>query len=207
MTGIAEIENAILARIEAASDQAVLGYKFRTLESYPEEFDAYLKNTIKAGHVFPAAWVVFGGWRRPIDAGSSLNAEAVFMVVVAAKNLRNEKAQRHGATDKEVGSYQLLLDVSRLIHGQRLALDIGKLQLGPCRSVRPTETIRENQLSVYALEFSTALPIEIGNGQDGAIDDFTTFHANWDVRPFAEIEAIPADDQADATDHLQLEPQ
>ncbi|MGH7027377.1 phage protein Gp37 [Brevundimonas sp.] len=207
MTGIAEIENAILARLQAAGDQSVLGYRFRTLESYPEEFDAYLKNTIKAGHVFPGAWVVFGGWRRPTDAGSSLNAEAVFMVVVAARNLRNEKSQRHGATDKEVGSYQLLLDVSRLLHGQRLGLDIGALQLGPCRSVRPTQTITENQLSVYALEFSAALPIAIGGGLSGPLDDFSTFHANWDAPPFADIEAVPADDQAKATDHLQLETQ
>lgn len=205
MTGIAAIENAILARLKAAGEQNVLGYRYRTLESYPEEFDAYLKNTIKSGTVFPAAWVVFGGWRRPVDAGSSLQAEAVFMVVVAAKNLRNEKAQRHGAAATEVGSYQLLIDAAGLIHGQRLGLDIGALQLGPCRSVRPTETIRENQLSVFALEFSTQLPIEVGLGGSGPIDDFTTFHANWDVPPFAEISAVPADDQADATDHLELE--
>lgn len=205
MTGIAAIENAILDRLRLASDQDVLGYRYRTLESYPEEFDAYLKNTLKSGTAFPAAWVVFGGWRRPVDEGRTLQAEAVFMVVVAAKNLRNERSQRHGASAAEVGSYQLLQDAAALIHGQRLGLDIGGLQLGPCRSVRPTETIRENQLSVFALEFSTLLPIEVGAGFTGAIDDFATFHANWDVPPFAEIPAIPADDQADATDHLQLE--
>ena len=68
MTGIAEVENAMLGRLRAASDADVLGYKYRTLESYPEEFDEYLKTEIKGGAQFPAAWVVFGGWRRPTQA-------------------------------------------------------------------------------------------------------------------------------------------
>ena len=198
MTGIAEVENAMLG------DADVLGYKYRTLESYPEEFDEYLKTEIKGGAQFPAAWVVFGGWRRPTQAGRSLQTEAVFMLVVAATNLRTkEKTQRHGGGPGEVGSYQLLKDAAALLHGHRLGLDMGALQLGPCRSVRPTQTIKELRASVYALEFSTALPIEMDQA-DGALDDFTGFHANWDVPP-VEIETLPADDQAAATDHLTLE--
>jgi phage gp37-like protein len=211
--GIAEIEAAILARIGAAGEAGVLGYRVRTLETYPADFDLFLKEKIKGDRAFPAVWVVFGGWRNPVDAGQSLQAPAVFMVVVAAQNLRNETARRHGAGDGEVGSYQLMLDVAGLIHGQTLGLDIGRLALGPCRSVRPTATILERQLSLYALEFTTLLPIAVAGFPAGDLDDFSTFNVNWDVAPFggvdgdAEAEGVqlPADETADATDRLELE--
>lgn len=213
MSGPATIENAILERLRAAGEADVLGYRFQTLDTYPADFDVYLKNEIISDNAFPAAWVVFGGWRAPSDDGA-LQCPAVFMVVVAAQNLRNEQSRRHGAGAAEVGSYQLMLDVAGLIHGQRLGLDIGTLQLGPCRSVRPTPTIVERQLSLYALEFTTLMPIEVARFPATAIDDFSTFHANWDLAPFGGVDAdpeaagvqIPADDQADATDHLELEP-
>lgn len=212
MSGPAEIENAILARLKAAGEAGVLGYRFRTLETYPADFDLYLKENIKGDRAFPAAWVVFGGWRTPVDAGATLQAPAVFMVVVAARNLRNEQARRHGAGAGEAGSYQLMLDVAGLIHGQHLGLDIGALRLGPCRSVRPTATILEDQLSLYALEFATLMPIEAAAFPAAALNDFSTFNANWDVPPFGGVDAdpvapgtqLPADATADATDRLVL---
>lgn len=216
MSGPAEIENAILARLKAAGEADVLGYRFRTLDTYPADFDIYLKEKIKGDRPFPAAWVVFGGWRSPTDDGA-LQAPAVFMVVVAAQNLRNEQARRHGATTgagaAEVGSYQLMLDVAGLIHGQHLGLDIGRLELGPCRSVRPTQTILERQLSLYALEFTTRMPIAVSGFPAAALDDFETFNVNWDVPPFGGVDGddeaegvqLPADETADATDRLELD--
>lgn len=208
MSGPAAIENAILARLKAAGEADALGYRFRTLDTYPADFDVYLKEKIKGDRPFPAAWVVFGGWRAPTDDGA-LQAPAVFMVVVAAQNLRNEQARRHGAGEAEVGSYQLMLDVAGLIHGQRLGLDIGPLQLGPCRSVRPTATILERQLSLYALEFTTLMPIEVARFPAAALDDFTTFNADWDVPAFGNVSTdlpAPAEGEgaADATDTVEL---
>lgn len=211
MTGIAEIENAIIARLQAAGEAGVLGYRFRTLESYPENFDLYLKEKIRGDRPYPAAWVVFGGWRDPVDAGSCLQAEAAFGVVVAATNLRNETAQRHGAGVGEVGSYQLMMDVARLIHGQDLGLDIGAMRLGQCQSIRPTATILEKKLSVFALQFTTKLPIEVANFPAGAIGDFSTFNANWDLPPLAVLTPdpdtgarLPADALVEATDRVEM---
>lgn len=203
MTGIAAVENAILARIEGAQTAGVLGYSYRTLESYPEDFDARLKEVIVGDRSFPAAWVVFGGWGRPVEATNALQAPAIFMVVVAAQNLRNEKATRHGVTPAsgkaEIGAYQLLADIAALIHGQHLGLDIQPFKLGPCRSVRPTPTT-ERKLSLFALEFSTLLPIELTRFPVREIGDFSTFEAAWDVVPFGEA----ALDPADANDRLEL---
>lgn len=203
MTGIADIENAILARLEAAGGDAALGYRFRTLESYPEDFDARLKEVVVSDAAFPAAWVVFGGWRNPTAETSSVQAPAVFMLVVAAQNLRNERATRHGVVAangrKEVGAYQLMMDAARLLHGQHLGLDIQPLQLGPCRSVRATLP-KERQLSMFALEFSTLIPIDLTGFPVREIGDFSTFNAEWDVQPFGEA----ALDPADAADNLEL---
>lgn len=200
MTGIAEVENAMVARLQAASDADVLGYRYRTLGSYREDFDAYLKEEIKGDRAFPAAWVVFGGWRPPIDEGATLQAPALFILVVAAQNLRNEKSQRQGATAAEVGSYQLMIDAAALLHGQRLGLDIQALKLGASRSIRLSQTITERQLSVFALEFTTLLPIDVARFPVREIGDFSTFHADWDVQPFGQA----ALDPTDATDHLEL---
>lgn len=208
MTGIAEVENAMLARLKAAGDAGALGYRFRTLETYPADFDLFIEEKVKGDRPWPAAWVIFGGWRTPVDDGA-LQAPAVFMVVVAAANLRNETARRHGAGDAEVGSYQLMLDAAGLLHGQHLGLDIGRMELGPCRSVRPTPVITRHQLSLYALEFTTRLPIATAAFPAVALDDFATFHADWDVPPLGNVSTdlpAPAEGEgaADAADTVEL---
>ncbi len=205
------IELAILERLRLAAADGVLGYAFRTLESYPEEFDAYLKEKMR-GRCFPAAWVVFGGWGRPLEVGGRIRVPATFMVVVAAENLRNETAQRHGAGATEIGSYQLALDVAGLLHGQSLGLDVDALELGPCRSIRPTQAIQERKVSLYALEFGTAFDVAgVGFGQP-SIGDFSTFSVDWDVPPFGGVDGdagapgvqLPAADAADASDVVEI---
>lgn len=212
MTGIAEVENAIIARLQAASDADVLGYRFRTLETYPENFDLYLKQKIKGARPYPAAWVVFGGWRNPVDLGAEVQIEAAFGVVVAAKSLRNETAQRHGAgVAGEPGSYQLVQDVIGLLQGHALGLEISGLQLVQTQSVRPTQTILENQLSVFASEFRTRMTLPASTFGSRALTDFSTFNANWDLPPLAALTPdpdtgarLPADAVTDATDHVEL---
>jgi phage gp37-like protein len=212
MTGIAEVENAIIARLKAAGEAGVLGYRFRTVESYPENFDLYLKEKIKGDRAYPAAWVVFGGWRNPVDLGDEVQVEAAFGVVVAAKSLRNETAQRHGGGPaNEPGSYQLLQDAIGLIQGHSLGLEIGGLQLNQTQPVRPTQTILENKLSVFASEFRTRMTVARNTFGSSALTDFSTFNVNWDLPPLAELEpdpetgaSLPADDVVEATDRVEM---
>jgi phage gp37-like protein len=209
---MAAIENGVLERLRAAGTPEVLGYGFRTLESYPEDFDSYLAEKVR-GRAFPGVWVVFGGWGRPEDVGQEVRVPATFMVVVAAENLRNETAQRHGAGPDEVGSYQLVTDVAALLHGQTLGLPIDRLELGPCRSIRPTQAIAERKVSMYALEFTTGwglAAVPFGPADEPA--DFSTFSADWDAPPFGGVDAdpdspgiqLPAPDRADASDAMEL---
>lgn len=54
------------------------------------------------------------------------------------------------------------------------------------------------------LTFTGALLISIEHDPD-AFDDFSIFHANWDVPPIGNVlRDIPADNTADATDHTFL---
>lgn len=209
---IGEIENAILARLKLAGETAAeaggLGYAYRTRETYPIEFDAWLEE--KPVINFPACWVAFGGFTQMERAGpGAYEVQAVFVLVVAAENLRNETAQRHGAAGKP-GSYQLALDAIALLADQDLGLEIGGLTPDGLRSVRPSETIRQRKLSLYAIPFSTRFILERVAPQD--LGELRTFHANWDAPAFGGVDGdaeedgiqLPADATADLTDHLTV---
>ena len=207
----AAIENAMLARLKAAADAGVLGYKWRTLETYPENWDEYFKEkTVQA----PAAWVVFAGMKNAEEQDSGdVHARASFGLVIMAENARNETARRHGSPGTP-GSYQLRDDAIGLIVGQSFGLPISRMQFIDCRSVRPVAAIEARKVSMYALEFQTTMIFQPQDFEDVlGIADFTSFHANWDVPGFGGIDAdpaspglqIPDDAHADATDHVELQ--
>jgi phage gp37-like protein len=219
---IAQIELAMIAALKAASDVGVLGYAWRTLETYPEEWDSYLKE--KGDWKSPAAWAVFAGANaiRFTDHGNVRLQGAQFGLVVAAENLRNETATRHGgpAGAGEPGSYQLALDALAILSGSDLGLDIDQLVPRSLRLVRPFEALRERKVSMIALQFETAFEVTT-LPPEAALDDFKTLHLDWDVPPLAlgkggAIDGDPDEDgiqlpapadgpgSADASDHLTL---
>lgn len=180
---IGAVENAILARLSVAAASGALGYAWGSLETYPENWDAYLKD--KVALRAPAAWVVFGGWGAGATGErSSPNVPASFGLVVMAENLRNEQATRHGdpADTTKPGSYQLIEDAVSLLAGNDLGLPIAPFIIGSCRTVRPPAALSERKVSMLALELRTVLHFEAAD-IGGNIDDFTHFHADWDIPP------------------------
>ena len=221
---IAQIELAMLAALKAAGIAGVLGYQWQTLETYPEEWDAYLKD--KRDWRAPAAWVVFAGADNSVitSMGTVRLEGARFGLVVAAENKRNETATRHGGPGAtaaaEPGSYQLILDVSAVLSGSTLGLDINALEPGAIRSVRPFEALKERNVSMFATMFVTAFEFTSLPGGD-ELDDFNTLHLDWDVPPHhvgkgGAIDGDPDENgvqlpapadgpgSADASDHLTL---
>jgi phage gp37-like protein len=200
---IAAIENAMLARIKAASDSGALGYKLRQVSTYRGDLD----NVPEAVKQFPCVWVVFGGHQKPEDEGAGWLVTPLFQVVVAAKNVRNEQASRHGSGD-EVGAYQLLTDVLALLSGQALGLDLSRrLAPGAARLIANARVDALN-IAAYAQDFTCAYRIEPAPAA-ATLSDFTRFHADWDVPPFIEPrpEVAPLDDEAvqiDAVDDVML---
>lgn len=222
---IGEIENAILARLKAAQAGVPLGYRWATLETYPANWDEYLRDKVPDA---PGAWVVFGGGAQAeaVSIGSA-RLPATFGVVVMAENARNETAQRHGGQKPdgtplpaEPGSYQLAEDVIQLIHGQTLGLDIDALKLSGVHFVRSIGLIKDRNVSMLAVTFETAIaflgtaPVFPAPGGSGnPIGDFRTFHANWELPGYGVVDAdpdepstqLPDDAHAGKSDHVTLE--
>ncbi|MGQ2942692.1 MAG: phage protein Gp37 [Blastomonas fulva] len=200
---IAAIENAVLELLRDAGVDGRLGYQFKTLETYPDEWDAYLKD--KRQLRCPGAWCVFLGMVSMdlTDDGVTYGL-ARFATVLAAENLRNEQATRHGGGGA-IGSYQLGVDAVGLMAGNALGLDIGIIQPRRLALVGRSEETRKQGLSLIAFEWESRVPIAELIA-DGELADFETFHANWDVPPFGGIGPdLPDDEPADATDTVTLE--
>lgn len=200
---IAAIENAVVELLRDAGQDGRLGYRFATLETYPDEWDSYLKD--KRQLRCPGAWCVFLGLvsMELTDDGVTYGL-ARFATVLAAENLRNEQATRHGGGGQP-GSYQLGVDAVGLLAGNALGLDIGIIQPRRLALVGRSEETRKQGLSLIAFEWETRVPI-VELIADGELADFETFHANWDVPPFGGIGPdLPDDEPADATDTVTLE--
>ena len=154
---IAEIEDAIIARIEtAAAATPGLGYKLPTVESYGGELDGDLAAVVRK---FPAVWVTFAGCRASVKAntqGNKWRTPATFVTMCGARNVRGERATRKGLTVggviKEVGVYQILQDVSLLLAGSDLGLSITRLKPGAIRTLYNTK-LNNQALAVFAREW------------------------------------------------------
>ncbi|MBA4781167.1 phage protein Gp37 [Blastomonas sp.] len=203
---IAAIENAVLELLRDAGEDGRLGYVYRTLETYPDEWDEYLKD-LKGPLRWPGAWCVFLGMvsMEQDDEGVTYGL-ARFALVMGAEHLGNEQATRHGGGEAKPGSYQLAFDAIGLMAGN----DLGLVGLGPIKPrrlalVRRTPEMRKAKISLIAFEWEVRVPI-MALILDGELADFETFHANWDVPPFGGIGPdLPDDEPADATDTVTLE--
>jgi phage gp37-like protein len=207
---IGQVENAMLARIAAASASGAVGYTYRTLETWPKTFDEYLS----ARQIqFPACWAAFGGSHRTERiARGRWRVHSTFALVVAAENLRNEQSRRQGGSPSEPGSYQLAEDAMTILGDQMLGLDIDEFEPTSVLPVDTADIPKLRQLSIYAVTFATALYYDTAPVVSD-IADFVTFHANWDPAPFGHVDAdpatpgvqIPDDAHAVGTDHITLQ--
>lgn len=214
---IAAIELGMVGVLKAAGTNGVLGYKYRTHETYPADWDDYFRE--KTDWKAPGVWSVFAGATslELMGDGSILIDGAQFGLVVAAENLRNEQATRHGGPDPdaEPGSYQLMLDALRLLGGNPLDLPIKGLVPRRVALVRPSTLMLERKASLIAIWFETSFtlcPLD----PDADLADFVRLHLDWDVPPFGGVDGdldtdgiqLPAPasgpGSADASDHLIL---
>lgn len=198
---IGAIEQAMVDRIKAASAAGTLGYTLKKVISYGGEFDADIKQVIKD---FPAVWVVFAGRGRPVQRTTAIwRVESRFTVVGGTRNRRNERARRRGDAGK-VGSYQIVEDCEALLIGQTFGLAIDPVEPAGVRSLFQG-AVSDRQVSLYAIDLTVRQEIEIP-APAGGLDDFITFHADWDIPVFDPALTVPAaPGTADATDDVTLE--
>lgn len=206
---IGAIENAIIGALRARSEAGELGYKYRLLDTYPDDFDQYFtdkKGLIRA----PAAWCTFLALDDCQDFGDGQGVQGIgrFALVLAAQNLRNETATRHGGPDgqSEPGSYQLVEDALRILSDNWLADEptvrlIRSISVAGVRLVQRTEMMAKNNLSLMAVELRCTFPMGRFSAE---ADGFEQLHVDWDVPPIGNvIPPLPAA-RADARDDIAV---
>lgn len=134
-----------------------LGKMVAEVKTYGGEFDDEdLEAVVRR---LPAAWITFGGVKRTEPVSTDRHkwrAEAIFVVMVGARNVRNEQASRHGGPAQiEVGTNLLISAVRYLLNQQDMGLPIRHLAPGAIRTLFNTK-VRSDAMSVYAMEFHTA---------------------------------------------------
>lgn len=186
---IAAIENALRARIKAASDSGALGYRLRAVEVYAGQFDDELRLVARQ---FPAIWVAMRAVDRSTMGAAGWQTPATFSVFCAALSRRNQTDQRHGSAAGDVGVLQMVQDARSLLIGQTLDLPIDPLRPGAVSAIADGK-----EGSVYVADFHTGW-VEPwgGDANTDSLADFATFHADWDLPPW--------DRQANASDTVHL---
>ncbi|QDH35850.1 phage protein Gp37 [Porphyrobacter sp. YT40] len=204
---IAATELALVDVLVDAGEAGVLGYRYHTRDTFPDQFEEYLRANQKLR--VPACWATFLGLVEGVDEGDDLGfqARARFALVVAAMNLRNEEDSRHG-DGAQPGSYQLMVDAIRLLSRSMLTPELGLIEPVRIRSARPiarTEQMKRQNLSMMAIELELVVPL--ATFTDAPVD-LRTLHVDWDIPAFGNVHdpdlgPLPADDP-DAADTMQL---
>ncbi|QHH96692.1 phage protein Gp37 [Acinetobacter dispersus] len=132
----------------------------RDIKTYGGEFD---DGTLAWVKTFPAIWVTFQGSGTPKKIGHSTTEYPVtFVVLVGARSLRNEEAQRHGALN-DIGTYLMLKHVQKLLIGNDLSSrkvkGLAPLSLGRTKTIFNGRT-QGQSISVLSQEFHTQYVIE-----------------------------------------------
>ncbi|MBS9777193.1 MAG: DUF1834 family protein [Gammaproteobacteria bacterium] len=159
---IEAIEKIMVERLEKG-----LGELVRTVASYGGELDADIAYTVRA---VPAVWVTFGG-STIVTKGTSAQrhtSTGKFVVMVAARNLRSEESGRRGGVHRdEIGCYDIIYAVRRLLDGQGLGIGLQYgLQPKQIRTIYNNQNVGGSPLSVYAIEYD-AVWSDVINLADG----------------------------------------
>lgn len=200
---IAATEKALVQQLLDAGAAGVLGYEYRTHDTFPDQFEEYLRTNPNLRT--PACWATFLGIVEGVDDGDDrgFTARARFALVVAAENKRNEEDSRHG-DGATPGSYQLMVDAIRILSRSMLTPELDLMEPVRIRSARPiarTEQMKRQGLSMQAIELELAVPLNVF-AEDPV--DLDTLHVDWDIPAFGNVEPpLPAADP-DAADTMEL---
>ncbi|GJL37208.1 hypothetical protein TUM17576_40280 [Enterobacter hormaechei] len=152
---ITQIESAIIDRLTRG-----LGKLVREVHSYSGELDGEPAEVVRQ---LPGLWVTFGGIQGSELLSTARNKwrdTGRFVVILGTRSVRSDEATRHGGAAKaEIGSYDLIYAVRRLLARQDLGLPIEHLMPGKVRPLFNTK-VKAAAMSVFACEFDTRFDSE-----------------------------------------------
>lgn len=199
---ITAIEDAMKARIVAASTAGELGYKLGSVVTYAGEFDD-LDSLAEVIRTFPAAWVVLARSGKPEKKGvDKWLVPCTMAVMVGARSVLNVEAARHGvqtAMGVEPGTYRMLDDMWDLFVGRDLGIAIENFTPGETVTLFQTRVKRQG-ISILGLELHTKF-IRFGAAtrQNEQAHELLKVGLNYHL--------TPDDGKADAADLVTLGPE
>jgi phage gp37-like protein len=190
---IAEIEDALVAAVNAAS----FGYALGTVAGYGGELGGDDKALALLIRQFPAVWVTFKGESDPKPVGTARDkwrVDADFMLLVATHSARGERFTRHSANaTTEIGAYQIIKDMRLLLLNQDLNLAISPFKPGAVKSLFNKKLLALS-MAVFSLELKTQYVIS--QPAEANQPDWLRTGFNYYLKP--------GDNIADATDLLTM---
>lgn len=131
----------------------------REIKTYGGEFD---DETLAFIDTFPAIWVTFKSSGAPRKISENKTVYPINLVVlVGARSVRNEEAQRLGG-GRDIGTFKMLSLVHNLLIGNDLSSvnvkGLAPLELGHTRTIFNTTTRRQS-VSVLSQEFNAQYTI------------------------------------------------
>lgn len=182
---ITATEDAIIDRVKA-----LLGDSIRQAASLPGDLDEEtLKQLLIAA---PGVYAKFaGGALVPGSLDAAIEGRWTLFVITA--HASGGDARRRG--DKmQIGAYPMLAILARGLNGYTVP-DVGIMTLRDMSNLFSGAIDRQG-CALYGLTFG--LPMEFGTGSvdPGDLDDFITFHGDWDL--------APVDAAIDASDTVTL---
>lgn len=172
----------------------------REIKTYGGEFD---DETLAFIDTFPAIWVTFKSSGAPRKISENKTVYPINLVVlVGARSVRNEEAQRLGG-GRDIGTFKMLSLVHNLLTGNDLSSvnvkGLAPLELGHTRTIFNTTTRRQS-VSVLSQEFNTQYTITASDRDREEADESIGEIHRINVDYFFE----PGDDVKDASDLVEL---
>lgn len=166
---IVTVENSLIGLIKAA-----LGARVKGVKSLPGGWDeGMLKRLIVNA---PAVYVAFMG--GPVIGDRRIGSR--WGVYAVTSDPCGEAARRVG-TKRSIGAYEILERVVPAVDEQTID-NIGSFELSGSIDNLFTGTIAKQNLTIYEAQFT--IPLQFDRESDwSTLDDFITFHADFDLVP------------------------
>lgn len=165
---LARIEDAIIKHIMKAQ----LPY-LRFVGSYAGEFDGEVPQVVRS---LPGVWIACKGEGAPIPVDITherYKIEATFVLLVAARGIRNEADSRHSSS-VHVGTYQILTDMRALFAFRDLGIEAVDCLIPGVTTSLFNGKAKQQGLSVFSQEWTAPYCFQVREPGKRSLDEAYT---------------------------------